>query len=113
MKIEDLSRLEIPKMYTNGVTLTTWQDGLPFAKLIEGYHFVTAHECRQVAALFRASAVMLDALKEAVKAHDTALSLTIEELETAGQTVEYLEHPEWYQKCKQAIAMAENTNELL
>lgn len=111
MKIEDLSKLQISE--DDVVVLVNWPSGFPFAKLVDGYDFDTKDECFQVAALIRASHLMLEALEIAVAAHDEALQITLNQIADAGDMVEHIGFPEWYEKAKAAIEAAKNTNETL
>ncbi len=110
MKIEDLLKLQICE---DDVVLVNWPSGFPIAKLVYGYDFDTKDECFQVAALIRASHLMLEALETAVEAHEKALKLTLSQIADAGDMVEHIGYPEWYEKAKAAIEAAKNTNETL
>lgn len=111
MKIEDISKLEFSES-TQGFHLK-WPGGLPHSVILAGYDFDTKDECRQVAALFRASHLMLEALETAVEAHEKALQITLNQIADAGNMVEHIGFPEWYEKAKAAIEAAKNTNERL
>ena len=66
-----------------------------------------------IAALIRASHLMLEALETAVEVHEKALKLTLSQIADAGDMVEHIGFPEWYEKAKAAIEAAKNTNETL
>jgi len=56
---------------------------------------------------------MLEALETAVEAHEKALQITLNQIADAGNMVEHIGFPEWYEKAKAAIEAAKNTNERL
>ena len=113
MKIEEIKNLRVKGASMLQEVVCEYPDDLnPVFWFRVGFDFDTADECLQVAALFRAAPTMLEALKAAV-AYDDALvsAYTIHIQEQGGGPV--INRPPWYEKVKQAIEMAENTNERL
>lgn len=111
MKIEDLSKLQIAS--TAGFESVYARLGghnlmVLYYPLIE-----EKSEGLKIVALIRAAPIMLEALETAVEAHEKALKLTLSQIADAGNMVEHIGFPEWYEKAKAAIDAAKNTNETL
>ena len=108
-----ISKLTIRTADMGETVLALTPDGEVFIELNKGWEFERVEDGLAIAAIIRAAPIMLEALETAVEAHEKALQITLSQISDAGDMVEHIGFPEWYEKAKAAIEAAKNTNETL